>query len=138
MLAEHYFLGVEGLVPPPYVDGCERFAQGDWKGAAVLWRPLLEGSGSVVRWLQAVAPIALDASGDTDLAERLDAQSIAQDLGDYHGASMAHVRSARRAAARGNRDTARKLARQVVDAWSVADVPVPAVAEMRALLAKLR
>jgi hypothetical protein len=55
----------------------------------------------------------------------------------YHGASLATLRSARRAAARGDHAAARRYAQQVIDAWASADVEVPAVAEMRALLTKL-
>ena len=40
--------------------------------------------------------------------------------------------------ARGDRVRAKQLAQQVVDAWGAADVPVPAVAEVKALLARLR
>jgi hypothetical protein len=47
------------------------------------------------------------------------------------------VRAAKRAAKRGDRARAKELAQKVVDAWSVADEIVPAVEEMKALLAKL-
>jgi hypothetical protein len=137
LLAAHYFEDVMGL-PPAYVDGSERFAQGDMKGAAAQWRSLLDGAGANTRWLMNLAPTAFDAAGDPDFAERLDLKNIEEVNGDFHGASLAHVRSARRAAARGDKDRARKLAQQVIDAWSVADMPVPAVAEMKALLVKLR
>jgi hypothetical protein len=135
LVAAHFFAGT---IPDAYIDGCERFAQGDMKGATAAWKPLMEGTSPSIRWLQNVAPIAFDAAGEAELAERVDALNIAGVNADFHGASLAHVRSARRAAARGDRETARKLARQVIDSWSVADVPVPAVAEMRALLAKLQ
>ena len=81
---------------------------------------------------------AFDAAGEADLAERVDARLIAAKDGNYGGASLSHVRSARRAMARGDRARAKQLAQQVVDAWGGADVPVPAVAEMKALLARLR
>lgn len=55
----------------------------------------------------------------------------------WNGATLAHARAARRAAARGDKARARKLAEQVVAAWLRADAPVPAVAEMRALLKRL-
>ena len=54
--------------------------------------------------------------------------------GPFNGVGLAHVRSARRALAAGDTKRAKELARCIVEAWSTADVPVPAVAEMRALL----
>jgi len=113
--------------------GLERFGAGDLRGAADAWRPLV--SGDVDRRVYAVA---FDAAGQGDLAERVDARLIAAQDGNYGGASLSHVRSARRAMARGDRARAKQLAQQVVDAWGAADLPVPAVAEMKALLARLR
>jgi hypothetical protein len=113
--------------------GLERFGARDLRKAADEWRPLV--SGDVDRRLYAVA---LDAAGEADLAERVDARLIAAQDGNYGGASLSHVRSARRAMAHGDRARAKQLAQQVVDAWGAADVPVPAVAEMKALLARLR
>jgi hypothetical protein len=124
--------------PPSSADkadirGLERFGTGDLRGAADAWRSMV--AGDVDRRLYAVA---FDAAGDADLAERVDERLIAAQDGNYGGASLSHVRSARRAMARGDRARAKQLAQQVVDAWGAADVPVPAVAEMRALLARLR
>ncbi|HEX8793504.1 MAG TPA: serine/threonine-protein kinase [Polyangiaceae bacterium] len=126
------------LDPPAGTDegdmkGLERFGAGDMRGAADAWRPLV--SGDVDRRLYAVA---FDATGDADLAERVDERLIAAQDGNYAGASLSHVRAARRAMARGDHARAKQLAQQVVDAWGAADVPVPAVAEMKALLARLR
>jgi hypothetical protein len=56
--------------------------------------------------------------------------------GELNGISLAWVRAARCAEARGDHAHARELAKRVVDAWSMADAPVPAVQEMRALLEK--
>ena len=53
--------------------------------------------------------------------------------GELNGATLAHARVARRAAGRGDRERARGLAKEVVEAWSVADAPVPVVEEMRRL-----
>ncbi|MFO0745892.1 MAG: hypothetical protein U1F43_09490 [Myxococcota bacterium] len=55
----------------------------------------------------------------------------------YRGATLAQLREARRALARRDFAAARALARTIIDAWSVADVAVPAVGEMKALIAKL-
>jgi hypothetical protein len=129
-----YFRGPEGA-SGAVTAGLERFAQGDMAGAARAWRPLLhEADGT----LSLIAPIALDAAGDADLAERIDADNIASGAGNFGGASLAHARSARRALARGEREKARELAQKVVDAWGAADVPIPAVVEMKALLASRR
>jgi len=68
-------------------------------------------------------------------AARIEAFLLSQDT--LAGASMVHVREARRAAAAGGAARARALARQVIDAWSASDVPVPAVSEMRELLVAL-
>jgi len=113
--------------------GLERFGAGDLRGAADAWRSMV--AGDVDRRLY---PVAFDAAGDADLAERVDERLIAAKDGNYGGASLSHVRSARRAMARGDRARAKQLAQQVVDAWGAADVPVPAVAEMKALLSRLR
>jgi hypothetical protein len=126
------------LPPPAGADeedmkGLARFAAGDVRGAAEAWRPLV--SGDVDRRLY---PVAFDAAGEADLSERVDARLIEAQDGNYAGASLSHVRSARRAMARGDRARAKLLAQQVLDAWGASDVPVPAVAEMKALLARLR
>jgi hypothetical protein len=73
--------------------------------------------------------------GESSLAARIDA--IKMRYRYFAGLSDATPREAQRALARGERARARELAQQVVDAWEVADVVVPAVAEMRALLAKI-
>ena len=49
------------------------------------------------------------------------------------GVGMASVREARRAARRGDHERAKALASEVVEAWSVLDVNLPVVAEMRRL-----
>jgi hypothetical protein len=73
-----------------------------------------------------------DRGGVPALAEQLDLPHV--DDRNLHGASLATLRAARRAWARGDRERARALARRVVDAWNLVDVKVPAVAEMTALL----
>ncbi|WP_437593506.1 hypothetical protein [Sorangium sp. So ce1000] len=65
-----------------------------------------------------------------ELVERLEkaVPGVESHLG---GASLAMVRAARRAARRGEVDEARALARRVIEAWAIADEPVPAIDEMR-------
>jgi hypothetical protein len=80
---------------------------------------------------------AFEREGDTELVERIEelARSRAR---EFNGATLLDVRAARRAAVRGEKDKARKLAQKVIDAWSVADERVPAVKEMQKLLGSLR
>jgi hypothetical protein len=114
--------------------GAERYASGDVRGAVEAWRPLLRGNW---RWYMRVIPIdAFDQAGETDIAEKLDADLL-EDKG-WGGISPAYPRAAKRAAKRGDRERARALAKQVVDAWIDADTHVPAVSEMQALLKQLR
>jgi hypothetical protein len=82
-------------------------------------------------------PDAFDRAGETDLGRRVDAWDCGT-TGPFNGVSLAHYRQARRLLAAGDRDQGRTLARRVLDAWSVADAPVPAVAELRRLLAERR
>jgi hypothetical protein len=141
LLAAHYFPAVEPTTGA-YIDGCDRYAQGDLRGASNAWRPLIAGHAADAGYAgNAVArfgPIAFDTAGEHDLSSKLDAQSVATGLDSLGGASPAMLREARRALARGDRDRARELAQKIVDAWGAADVPVPAVDEMRVLLAKAK
>lgn len=75
-----------------------------------------------------------DEVGDAAFASSVDETLIAKKLAHVAGAHPAHVRQARRAATRGDRARAQELARIVVGAWGRADVRIPAVAEMQALL----
>jgi hypothetical protein len=120
------------------LDGAERYARGDYAGAARAWRPLLKAPDSYeVEQLRAPLALAFERAGEADLAEKVDAAALAR-RGLYNGANLAYVRGALRAEKRKDKDTARRLAQAVVDAWSVADDDVPAVEQMRKLLARLR
>jgi len=118
----------------PFLAGAERYAQRDYKGAAAAWRALANEPPSGRTWL--ILGDAFDRAGDPEIAERIDKQGPY--MGLIGGLSIAHLRMARRAAARGDAARARELAQKIVDAWGVADAPVPAVQEMRALLTRLR
>ncbi|APR87052.1 Serine/threonine-protein kinase pkn3 [Minicystis rosea] len=120
-----------------FMQGAERYAEGDLPGAAAAWRPLQRSRGALVDVMPDAMAEAFERAGEDELAARIDAPLLARG-GTLNGASLAHVRAARRARARGDRETARALATRVIEAWSVADVKVPAVAEMRALVAKMR
>ncbi|WP_437958538.1 serine/threonine-protein kinase [Sorangium sp. So ce119] len=115
-----------------FTAGAERYAAGDLAGAARAFRPLLRTPGPFVEVLAGPMAEAFERAGELELIDRLDA-AVADRSAELNGASLALVRAARRAARRGDGDRARGLARQVLDAWSVADEPVPAVAEMRRL-----
>ncbi len=110
--------------------GARRYAAGDFRGAAAAWRPLVAGTNlEIVRLLPTEA---FERAGEHDLAARLDARKMAFTV--VAGVSDAAPREAERALARGDRTKARDLASAVVQAWEVADVTVPAVERMRALL----
>ncbi|MBZ0116241.1 MAG: hypothetical protein K8H88_04585, partial [Sandaracinaceae bacterium] len=69
---------------------------------------------------------------EPELASRLDRARMSEEL--VSGADLAHAREAERAERAGDIERARTLAQQVIEAWATADVAVPAVARMRALL----
>jgi len=139
LLASHYFPTAEPTAGA-YIDGCDRFAQGDLRGAAAAWRPLVAGheadAGYAGNAVARFGPIAFEAAGDHDLAARIDARNLASGFDAFAGASPAMAREARRDLAHGDKTKARQLAQKLVDAWAASDVSVPAVADMKALLAK--
>jgi len=108
----------------------ERFALGDMKGVAEVHRPYL------ATLTLGFAARAYDAIGDHDAAQRVDGGAFRW-RALFGGATRAHVRAAKRAVITKDYDAAQKLAQTVIDAWGVADVPVPNVAEMKALIASL-
>jgi hypothetical protein len=113
------------------LDGARRFADGDVRGAAASWRNLVAADNlEVVRVLPTEA---FELAGEHDLAARLDARKMPFTF--VAGVSDAAPREASRALARGDTKRAGELARAVVQAWEVADVDVPSVATMRAMVA---
>jgi hypothetical protein len=132
LVGRSYFTGlVRGFGEA--LHGAERFARGDRAGAAEAWRPILKERRA--RAMHDALAIAFDEAGEGEIAERID-EDLMKQAALWGGATLAHARAARRAA-RGDKAQARKLAEQVVAAWLAADAPVPAVAEMRALLRRL-
>jgi predicted Ser/Thr protein kinase len=121
------------------LDGAERHANGDWAGAVRAWRPHLRTTQTsyLVETVRDAFATDAERTGDSDLAEKIDATALAQP-GAYNGVDLAWVRAARRAAKRGDAALARKLAQQVVEAWQFADEVPPAVGEMRKLLGASR
>jgi hypothetical protein len=112
--------------------GAERHVRGDVAGAVDTWRSLITLGYHRIE----LPPEAFDAVGELDLGSLLDVRRLEMG-GRYNGADPAHAREARRAARRGDHARARALARQVIDAWSAADAPIPAVDDMRALLREI-
>ena len=117
-------------------DGAEPFVQHDYVGAAKAWRTLMRESSWNLDPIRGVLAIAFDRAGEEALAEKIDTSDNSGS--SMNGADLSSVRSARRAEKRGDKARARELAQKVVDAWSVADETVPAVAEMRAILARVK
>jgi eukaryotic-like serine/threonine-protein kinase len=118
-----------------FLDGAERYSQGDYAGAAKAWRSLVSRPDWHLFFMHDELAEAFERSGDSDNAARVDARYLAD--GRFNGAEMAHVREARRAEKRGDVAQARAMAKKVIDAWSVVDMDVPAVDEMRQLIARL-
>ncbi len=116
------------------VDAAERWVAGDLDGAGQAVRRAMRQPWNVIRNGDFLVTV-LDAAKLYDLADTLDAPQAAQ-RGIYNGEDWFTVLRARRAFARGDRETGRKLARRIVDAWKLADTPVPAVAEMERELAR--
>lgn len=114
--------------------GAERYAAGDWAGAARAFRPLLGGKLALARVFPSAMVEAFERTGALELAERVDAEVMLR-AGEQHGATDGHVRAARRALARGDRERAAQLADQVIAAWALADEVPPGLAAMRALAA---
>jgi serine/threonine protein kinase len=119
-----------------FIAGAERYANRDFAGAARAFRPLLRTSGPFVEVLAEPMVETFEHTGESDLVDRVEA-AIVDHAAELNGASLALVRAARRAAKRGDAGRARALAEKVIQAWSVADEPVPAVAEMRRLVQAL-
>lgn len=109
--------------------GALRHANGDDAGAVEAWRPLVRTRAS---WLP---PEPFEREGEDALLARLVRAQMRRPT--FGGASGVHAEEAERAARAGDSERARELAQRVIDAWSVADVEVPAVARMRALIERL-
>jgi hypothetical protein len=79
--------------------------------------------------------VILDEIGADDLAGALDERLAERSPTLIAGISSALPRMARRAMRQGRVDDAKALAQKVIDAWSLVDAPLPALAEMRAIRA---
>jgi hypothetical protein len=116
--------------------GAEAYVRGDYPAAARAWRPLLDGGALLASVLPDAMVKVFEQTGAPELAEQVD-DEVMKRAGEFHGATLGHVRAAQRAHRRGDLERARRLATEVVQAWSRADDEPPAVGAMRQLLAKL-
>jgi eukaryotic-like serine/threonine-protein kinase len=131
LIADKYFVAV---VPSARagVEGGKLYASGAYAKAAAAFRPLVSENAPTTNLMRDTIADAFDRTGDFAMAELVDRRAM-DDAEAFHGATLAHVRAARRAAKRGDKAAARSLAAAVVRAWATADVPPPALREMRAL-----
>ena len=113
-----------------FLQGARRYAVGDVRGAVAKWRPLV--AGPTLDIVRVLPTEAFAAVGEPDLAARIDARKMAFTF--IAGVSEAAPREAERALAAGDKARAKELAQKIITAWEVADVTIPAVAKMRALL----
>ena len=132
LVADNWFLEGQVSTTDDLVDAAERYAKGDLPGAVAAWRSLVAAGATLPDY----ASVALDEAGESELAAQNDAKKL-EGAPNYHGATLAHVREAKRAAARRDVERARTMATTVVDAWGMADTKVAAVDEMRKLLSTL-
>jgi hypothetical protein len=118
-----------------FLMGAERFVKQDFAGAAKAWRPLLGGPMVLPLALPDEMAEVFDHVGAVELAEQVD-QEVMKRAGELNGATLGHARAALRAAGRGDRGEARRLAGQVLAAWSRADGELPVLGKMRQLVAQ--
>lgn len=111
-----------------YIRGARSYAHGNVHEAVEAWR----GLPSAYYFAASLPSHAFDDAGEPELGARCD--EVKMSRRPYAGLSRAQPSMARRAAARGETDRARELAREVIEAWNQADVRIPAVEEMRTLL----
>jgi TolB-like protein len=133
LMAEGYFRGHDAARIPQLLEGLEKALTGSRTEAMNLWRPLglyLRGGEMRIR--------LIDDLGDHDLAEQMDQETVEKRYYSINGASHSHVREALRAEKRRDKVRARALAEVVVKAWGASDADVPAVTQMRKLLARCK
>jgi hypothetical protein len=117
--------------------GAAPYVRGDYAAAAKAWRALtMHPGGWEVQIFGTPLVDAFEHAGEPELAISVDTALVAK-RGRYNGIDPAYARGALRASKRGDKETAKRLANDVIAAWQGADEPVPAVAEMRKLVARL-
>ena len=139
-LREAYAKGELGAVvgaAPTLLEGAQAWVDGDVKGAANSWRPLLREAGAFLdEAFRHVVVDAFDRAGMPDFSDRVDSDYLS--LTDYPRAiDLGLVRAAFRAEKRGDNATARKLAEHMIEALRFTDSDVPFTKDLQALLARL-
>ncbi len=112
----------------------ERYVVGDFAKAADVARGFM-GSRYYAYYGVRMGDFLVDVfdrGNVPELAEAFDLPHV--DDRNLHGASLATLRTARRAWTKGDKERARTLAKRVADAWRLVDMTVLAVAEMTSML----
>jgi hypothetical protein len=122
----------EGLL-----EGAQKFADGDYEGASRAWRPMLARPNWQLDSIRDFVATAFERAHEDDLVERID-KPLLDYPGRFNGGELAYARAARREERRNHPAQAKMWAEKLIVAWGVADTQVPAVAEMRKLVARLR
>jgi hypothetical protein len=139
-LRESYAKGEAGGVvgaAPAILEGAQRWVDGDAKGAANAWRPLLRESGAFLdESFRLVMVSAFDAAGMVDFGDLVDEDFLG--IADLpKGMDLALVRGAVRAEKRGDYALARKLAEHCLAVTRFSDSELPLTKEMEGLLKRL-
>jgi eukaryotic-like serine/threonine-protein kinase len=112
----------------------QALARGDRKAMIAEIRKMQSSSGQ--RTLGEIPSVLVEV-GAPDLAQSIDEENLTLYAKLLNGPAPSAPPMAERAFRRGDLKRARELAQAVVDHWSHADVALPQVAQMRALLKKL-
>jgi hypothetical protein len=112
------------------VEGARHYARGELEAAARSWRPLVGSAQAHVQVLGEAMVRAFAAAGEWALVDRI-VDAAAPQAAELHGASLVTARGALAARARGDGVRARLLADATLAAWSVADIEVPILKELR-------
>lgn len=139
-LRDAYAKGEAGAVvgaAPALLEGAQKWVEGDAKGAASTWRPLLREAGAFLDdSFRIVMVQAFDTAGLPELGDLVDADFIG--LAEYPNAmDLAFVRGAMRAEKRGDFAGARKLAEHCLSATRFSDGELPLTKDLQDLLKRL-
>ena len=115
-----------------FLDGALRKLRGDERGAAKAWRPLIVGAG-----IEDVIPTdSFAAVGDYETALRLTEEGgTNKDDNEYAGHPWQAPLTARYLYLKGDKARARELSQTVLTDSSAADIEVPALEDMRRIVA---
>ena len=130
LLSRDFFVGLRPSFPSA-LEGAERLARGDAKGAARAWRAVVADGGVTSSMLEHVMVTAFDRAGEPEIAEQIDAEAMSR-AASWNGATLGHLRAARRAAAAGDRSRAAALVKTMKTAWLTADEPIPQLQQLQA------